>query len=442
MITIDPDCFAAPSGSSLDRAQQCLGYAIGAAEVVWDLSKALVSRATEPRDTPAPAPLPDWPEGFTGEQLETFLLRRNYAPATARRYRQIGMRLTAWYQDGGAATDDAGTVERFLADTTPSAGVPARHDPRHLGLTRTTLCAVRACIDRPLGRGLSAGTRFPPRPRPLDSSSVGTIEALAAAARGCRELLLLVLCAWVGLRVGQMAALRHRDIDLSAGKVRVPRRRGWRDVPIPPGCLGALAQCLGEGDDGAFVFPSAARGDGGPVSVRAMQYTLRRLIQRAGVSPGTTFETLRAAGADLPLPPGGTTPACALTTDPHPRHSPAASQPADGGTNSPGCTPVPHAAQPTQRSPAPIDRGLVPLFCVPDGAAAASTSQCGPRPHPALTHLTEDGAPSSGRTPAGQTVSPALRSPPPRTPGPVAVASGPRGSPPTAPASLRGPPPP
>jgi hypothetical protein len=232
----------------------------------------------------------------------------HYAPATARRYRQIGKRFTDWFVARGDMGEDAGAAARFLMDTAPAAGeaagrpAGARQDPQHLGLGRTTICAVRAAVDVPFGRALATGTPLPLRPRRLRAATTATVAALHRVAANRRERLLLVLCSGLGLRVGQMAGLCRRDIDLRRGRVWIRGCRRTLEVPVPPDCRQALARCLRGRPAGGHLFPAPAKQAEKPLSVRALENVVRRLVQRAGAPPETTFETLRLVATESTVP--------------------------------------------------------------------------------------------------------------------------------------------
>jgi hypothetical protein len=66
-------------------------------------------------------------------------------------------------------------------------------------------------------------------------------------------------------------------------------------TPIPASCLAVLAACAYSHSPGDFLFPSAPCGALQPVTTRTLQNALQRLVARAGLTPGTTFTSLRKA---------------------------------------------------------------------------------------------------------------------------------------------------
>ena len=145
------------------------------------------------------------------------------------------------------------------------------------------------------GQGLASGS-FPlaaiPHPRadlPPPRALPDADEArLAAAIRGLplpwRTLFTLTLD--IGLRAGEVTALRVRDLEWSAGAegVRVLGKGGrWREVPLLPGMASRpLLRRLVQGKPGeAFVFPGRA---GGRLTVRAVEKRFAALCETAGVA--------------------------------------------------------------------------------------------------------------------------------------------------------------
>jgi integrase len=123
-----------------------------------------------------------------------------------------------------------------------------------------------------------AGVQVPASPAsPMRIVSKSEASAmLAALPAGQRALWACAL--YAGLRRGELQALRWKDVDLSAGLIRVSRgwdqhagpqlpktRAGERNVPIVP----PLAALLHRGDDDALVFGRTAGQPFTPSTVRA-----------------------------------------------------------------------------------------------------------------------------------------------------------------------------
>jgi integrase len=140
--------------------------------------------------------------------------------------------------------------------------------------------------------------------------TVDDVHALAAAAvPGAFEQIdrtLFLLAAMTGLRLGELRALRWRDIDWTAQRIRVRRnyvrgaygtpksRRSSRSVPLadePAGALERLFQRsrFQESDDLVFCEPDT----GEPLRDRALIRRYRRALKAAGLDTAHRFHDLR-----------------------------------------------------------------------------------------------------------------------------------------------------
>ncbi len=145
----------------------------------------------------------------------------------------------------------------------------------------------------------------------------GIVEAMPAPWRAA-----VLIAAWCGLRFGEIAELRRKDIDLDGARVRVRRAvtcvagtdiigppksdAGTRDVAIPPHLVPALRDHLlahgAPGRDG-LLFRSA--GGGHLRSGSAMHDAFH--VARADVGrPDLRFHDLRHTGATLAAATGAT----------------------------------------------------------------------------------------------------------------------------------------
>jgi integrase len=295
-------------GSGMGRAERHAALAFDAALATWDVSASLVRWAARHcgwragRRQPGAATgaaVMATPRGQPSPRL--------YAASTALRYRQISARFTAWNSAAGrhaAATPDVlGFLTTIAATDRVTGGCSAHCDPHHLALRRTTICALRATVDRSLGMDVTAGMPLPPRPQPLPAADPGSVTALRAAVQSPRERLLVLLACDLGLRPGQMVALRWSDVCLRQGLLYVSARGSRLATPIPASCRRALAACARRRTPGDFLFPSSHSGASGPVTTRTLQNALRRLVLRTGLAPKTTFTSLRKACVATP-PPG------------------------------------------------------------------------------------------------------------------------------------------
>ena len=122
--------------------------------------------------------------------------------------------------------------------------------------------------------------------------------------------------AMTGLRVGELIALRWRDVDFVAGRVRVRRnyvlgefgtpksRRSSRSVPLDDSLAGELdrlaraaAREQAEPDPDALVFPSPHNGE--PLSKGQILSRYRRALKAARLDTTHRFHDLRHAFGTL-----------------------------------------------------------------------------------------------------------------------------------------------
>jgi integrase len=295
-------------GSGMGRAERHAALAFSTALATWDASASLVRWVARHCGWRAGARQPGAAVGAAatapprGQPLPQL-----YAASTALRYRQITARFTAWNSASGRHADATRDIVGFLAAiaaTDRGTGASSvRCDPRHLALRRTTICALRATVDRPLGLDMTAGIPLPPRPRAVLAADPGTVAALRAAVQSPRERLLVLLACDLGLRPGQMVALRWSDVCLRQSLLYVNARGRRLATPIPASSRTALGTCARNDTPSDLLFPASHCGALRPVTTRTLQNVLRRLLARAGLAPGTTFTSLRKACVGT-LPPG------------------------------------------------------------------------------------------------------------------------------------------
>lgn len=154
------------------------------------------------------------------------------------------------------------------------------------------------------------------------------IEDVACAVPG-RYSVMVLLAGWLGLRYGELAELRRKDVDMRSGVIHVRRgvvyaakeghvigapksRAGSRSLPMPDHVVSAMRRHLLERVDAgleALLFPGAS---GETLRYRAWHgiwtRTLTRLEWPRGAGARPTFHDLRhaagtrfgATGASLP----------------------------------------------------------------------------------------------------------------------------------------------
>lgn len=107
-------------------------------------------------------------------------------------------------------------------------------------------------------------------------------ERLLRAARTERDRVLGLCLVSLGLRAGEVCRLRVEHLDFARRLLWVRRGKGDKDrcLPLPRVLLGPLRGWVGARREGC-VFPS--RQGGGPLTVRALEYLVKRLAARAAL---------------------------------------------------------------------------------------------------------------------------------------------------------------
>ncbi len=125
--------------------------------------------------------------------------------------------------------------------------------------------------------------RSPKRlPEALDDPQLKALMASAQAA-GPRALAAMLLMAYAGLRVSEVAKLRWDDVEGDVIRVRMGKGRKDRLVPAHPRVVEALSTLRKMSLlRSAYVFPSP-KDPKRPVTTRALQYLIERLGRRAGL---------------------------------------------------------------------------------------------------------------------------------------------------------------
>lgn len=282
---------AGARGLGAGAAIRTLDMLSDAGELAWFLSSRALRRVERACQSRRHTPRQPRPGEKSGAGLERLLLRWDCAPATARRYRQIADRFTAWSEGLPGGKREELSASRYLAEAMTGPGFG--RDPRHLGLRRTTLCALRSALDRPFGLSLTAGIPIPPRPPPVPATAPDTVTALRRAARGEREKLLLILSSDLGLRPGEMVAVRRGDLDTRGRRVRIVLAKRVIEATVPAASIEALRAARCGGDPMEYLFAASGCERTAPLTVRTLQSTLRRLCGRTGTASDVTLTSLR-----------------------------------------------------------------------------------------------------------------------------------------------------
>src|SRR3984885_7363350 len=240
--------------------------------------------------------------GSPAPWLQTFLDRLaadDLSAATRRGYRYDLLQFISWY------TGLNGVAPRLPRVTEPAliprrqhmvtqGGLKAASVNRRLEAVRRLLrwAEANGTVARNVARHVKS-VRIVREPRPLGLTAAqvhGLLRAAGESSHGLarRNYALVQLMLQTGLRVGEVAALRRRDITLRerAGTVRVRNGKGLkeREVPLNATVRRALRQLLEQepaAQSEAAVFWS---GHGTAMPVRSIQNAVTALIRRAGLT--------------------------------------------------------------------------------------------------------------------------------------------------------------
>lgn len=228
--------------------------------------------------------------------VEYLRKERNLAPATVHANRFEARRLMASLLVDGtvtfadvAAADVIAHVRRVTGTCRPNTAGRVVCCVRSflrfaydVGLIGTDLSK---CIPAPANWSLSS------IPRALEEAQVRRILDCCdrATANGCRDHAIILLLARLGLRAGEVAALRLEDIDWRAGELRIRNGETRLDqLPLPHDVGDALAEYLRKGRPSCstrLVFVRSQAPRQGFASGAAIASIVRRALQRADLDP-------------------------------------------------------------------------------------------------------------------------------------------------------------
>jgi integrase/recombinase XerD len=242
------------------------------------------------------------------ERYSMYLVaRRGLAPSTVRNYVGVATVFLSWWETttGGLCLEtlDAMAVSEFVLQEARRSCV---------GSAKCMVTRLRALLrflhvegvtERALADAVPsvAGWRLAGLVRALDARSVARL--LRSCDRrtrvGRRDFAIMTLLSRLGLRAGEVAALRLSDIDWRVGELLV-RGKGSRQecLPLPVDVGETLAGWLARGRprrDSVFVF-TRVRAPYGGLSAGAVSQIVRRACGRAGL-PLVSAHRLRHTAA-------------------------------------------------------------------------------------------------------------------------------------------------
>jgi|GEM_PF-1662340 len=266
-------------------------------------------------------------------------LERNYSRHTLRCYRHNLTQFLNWLDDQGregVLSDLTSlTVREFLGYLRDRCGNDPRTIAHKLGTLKSLLSHLRETLPLPQATALPKITwRYKYDKKLQKSLNQPQLHALLAAVRqrvaevtsklesttgktrrlhkqiACchRDLLMLVLMAGVGLRVGELCGLNLKDIDLTDRSIRVlgkgrKERIVYFDLPQLVEAMGQYLQhrsLLGGQTEAVFLN---AR-DGSRLTTRAVELLLKDYLQAAGLDQEATPHSLRHTFASLSIERG------------------------------------------------------------------------------------------------------------------------------------------
>lgn len=244
------------------------------------------------------------------------LVRQEVAPKTATSYRADLTHFATWFVGStGEAFAAAAVTPTDLRDyrgylVTVERRAPATINRRLAALRKffTWALATRRVSELPT-LGVKGVASAPRSPKALEKREVDRLIRMAEHSKNKRDLAILQLLRHTGIRVGELAALRLSDIEISERKGTLTVRQGkggkFRQIPLNVDVRRALESYLDVRpetvDDHLFI---GQRGEG--LKPQAVENVVKKYARRAGlvdVTPHTLRHSfgkgLLAAGVDL-----------------------------------------------------------------------------------------------------------------------------------------------
>ncbi|MEW6470703.1 MAG: tyrosine-type recombinase/integrase [Actinomycetota bacterium] len=260
--------------------------------------------------SPAPSPT----EELMGSFRRYLLVERGLVPGTVRGYVDRARRFVVGL--GPARLGDVTPAEVTAAVLRESTAVSVSATHNYVASLRAFLrfCFLEGLVDRDLSEAALpiTGRRRSSLPRGIAKHEANALLAACdrRTAIGRRDYALIITLLRLGLRRGEVAALRLDDIDWRAGELVVVGKGGRRDrLPLPEDVGAAIAAYLGRGrpaSDRREVF-LRARAPFEPMAAGTVASTVRRACRRAGVAEVGSHRLRHTAAcemvaAQVPLP--------------------------------------------------------------------------------------------------------------------------------------------
>jgi site-specific recombinase XerD len=228
------------------------------------------------------------------QETKAALLRENFAVSTLHVYHRI----IRTFRDYAVAHADRHLRAHRPIEVTPalvnSFLLKVRDSNVSWSWLASNIGVIRTTFDKLAGRAVTVGVRTPKRSFRLpEILSVGEITRLIECAPTLRDRLLIGLMYGCGLRVGEVCALRWKDVDVSRRALIITscRTAQSRQLPIPAALTETLAlgvaQCAAED----HVFPGPKPGT--PLSARTVERHMAGTARTAEISKMVSCTTLR-----------------------------------------------------------------------------------------------------------------------------------------------------
>lgn len=226
--------------------------------------------------------------GRIRQRMEEDLELKGFAQTTRKDYLLRARHFVAYY---GRSPEQLGEpeVRKYLLHLVQERGVrPTTH---HMYVAALKFLFV-VTLKRP---EVVAGIPWPKVPRTLpDVLSGEEVRRLLGAARSLKYRALMMVAYGAGLRISEACALEVGDIDSERMLIHVRRGKRSKDrfVMLSPKLLEMLRLYWREARPrGPYLFPG--RLPDAPITTRAVDRVVKKVVARAGLTKRVTFHSLR-----------------------------------------------------------------------------------------------------------------------------------------------------
>lgn len=234
------------------------------------------------------------------------------SPLTVRQYRSSFNRFIKWYDgdDPSEATQrDIAAFKRFMveggANGRPLSPNTQRQTLTHLKAYFGKLAEVGEVIDNPVER-IDAVKVAKSAPKWLDNKQQNNLLGKVNRYGNIRELAMIQLMLFAGLRVQELVDLLRSDIVISERKGSVTVREGkhgkFREVPLNKDLRRTLAAYMEayEGDTASHLFVSTSNNSKGKkISTRSVQLMIEKYRKLTEIDSLTCHSLRHSFGHDL-----------------------------------------------------------------------------------------------------------------------------------------------